>query len=93
MSSGHDDIFSEATFGGENDFGDQNSILGESASLFETDLHKDNDAVFSAVEFDEAGTLLKSRKVRSKHVRKCHIKQELHIAFATYGVSPTSIPS
>lgn len=63
IASQDDDIFSEVDFGRENDFGDQNSLLGESASLFETDLRTQNAAVFSGVEFDEAGSLLKSRKV------------------------------
>lgn len=62
--SQEDNIFAEADFGRENDFGNPNNLLGESASLFETDLlHANDDAVFSGVEFDEAGSLLKPRKV------------------------------
>lgn len=57
------DIFSEADFGRENDFGNPNSLLGDSVTLFETDVRTNDDALFSGVEFDEAGSLLKSRKV------------------------------
>lgn len=62
-----DNIFSEADFGRENGFENPNSLLGESAALFETDLQTNDDAAFSGVEFDEAGSLLKSRKVIYTH--------------------------
>lgn len=58
------EMFSEDAFGEENGFGNQNGLLGESASLFDTDIQTNDDAGFSRVEFDEIGSLPKSRKVR-----------------------------
>eukprot|EP00903_Cladosiphon_okamuranus_P018655 g17170.t1 len=83
-----DDIFVEADFGRENDFENASSLLGESASLFETDvLHKGDEAVFSSVELNEAGSLLKSRKEDNRILRareeleKKHQKQQIeHLA-------------
>eukprot|EP00752_Nemacystus_decipiens_P012474 g11048.t1 len=57
-----DDIFSEVDFDRENDFGNPDSLLGESAPLFEAGLPANDDAVFSGVEFDEAGSLLQSHQ-------------------------------
>lgn len=57
--SGVDDIFNEVEFSNEE------KLLGEASSLFESGLgsNGDDSDAFSEFEFDEAGSLLKSRKV------------------------------